>query len=138
MSYRNLLRTRYYLLPEEPYQFGKRKWKDPYQLSLYKFMQSFNLKHITRIEYAFDPFHESAKFVRNCMFQTSGEKIRASNPKCAIRSTVLTDRSDPTVRVQLVNGQHLLYNAANLTELEILQHIDKTKSVLDEETEAKA
>ena len=69
------------------------------------------------------------------MFYTSGKNIRASNPKCAIRSTVLSDRSDPTVRIQLDNGQHLIYNASNLTELEILQHINKTKTALDVDPE---
>ena len=59
-------------------------------------------------------------------------KIRASNPKCVIRSSVLSDRSDPTIRVQLDNGQHLVYNTSCLTELEILQHLQKTKAVLDE------
>lgn len=70
------------------------------------------------------------------MAQTSGTKMRASNPKCAIRINVLTDRSDPTIRIQLENGQHLIYNTSNLTELEVLQHLHKTKSALDEEPEA--
>lgn len=69
------------------------------------------------------------------MYYTSARRVRESNPKCAIRGTVLTDRSDPTVRVQLENEQQLIYNAANLTELEILQHIHKTKSALDVDPE---
>lgn len=72
------------------------------------------------------------------MFHTSGDEIRASNPKCTIRNTVLTDRSDPTMRVQLDNGQQLIYNASNLTELEVLQHIDKTKRLLDVDPEDQA
>lgn len=72
------------------------------------------------------------------MLDTSNKRMRESNPKCMIRSTVLTDRSDPTIRVQLENGQQLIYNASNLTELEVLQHLIKTKSKLDVEPEAVA
>lgn len=64
--------------------------------------------------------------------------MRDSNPKCMIRSTVLSDRSDPTIRVQLENGQQLIYNTSNLTELEVLQHLNHTKSALDAEPEAVA
>ena len=71
------------------------------------------------------------------MFHFSTERIRGTNPKCSIRNVVLTNRSDPTIRVQLTNGRHLVYNTSDLTELEVLQHLTKTKAALDAEPEAK-
>lgn len=71
------------------------------------------------------------------MHFASGEKIRASNPKCSIRYTVLTDRSDPVIRVELSNGQQVIYNTVNLTELEIFQHLKKCQARLEEDPEHK-
>lgn len=71
------------------------------------------------------------------MHIVSAEKIRGSNPKCSIRNTVLTDRSDPVIRIELSNGQNVIYNTVNLTELEIFQHLKKCQSRLEEEPEAK-
>jgi hypothetical protein len=64
MAHRSLWRQRYYLLPQEPFQLRPKPEKNPYILAVYSFLSNFNLKHINRIEYAFDPFHENAKAVR--------------------------------------------------------------------------
>lgn len=64
MAHRNLFRRRYYLLPKEPFQFGIKKTSNPYLIALHTFLQTFNLKHVNRIEYAFDPFHDNAKVIR--------------------------------------------------------------------------
>ena len=64
MAAHRIIRGKYYLLPKQPFTFGPTVLKDPYRLSLYKFLQSFNLKHVTRIEYSFDPFHEQIASLR--------------------------------------------------------------------------
>ena len=64
MAHRSLWRRRFYLLPKEPFQFGPIPNRNPYMISVFTFLKTFNLKHINRIEYAFDPFHQNAKSVR--------------------------------------------------------------------------
>jgi hypothetical protein len=123
----------YYLLKNQPFRLSPPQSRNPYLIAFYKSLQGFHLKHVKRVEFKFDPFHESVKSIRDLMYHTSAKKIRATNLDCTFRNTVITDRSEPTLTVNLVNGKVLEYRTSQLTPLEIVTHWQKTVNLFTEE-----
>lgn len=79
-----------------------------------------NLKPVKRVTFTFDPFHPQVRSVRRTLFYLSCERVRNTNPKCAFRTEVTSDRSEPTISVALEDGGSILFKTANLKEGEIL------------------
>lgn len=137
----------------KPFDLLPRKLKDPQKLALFNLMKDFSLRGIQRIDFSFDPFSSqsvsSIRFVifidhditvsfttislhRNVSFHVSAERIRLTNTGCSLRTSVLTDRSEPSIRVVFDNNKKtIVYKTSNLTELEILRHL---KDVVDAES----
>ncbi|KAG7176229.1 39S ribosomal protein L53, mitochondrial-like [Homarus americanus] len=87
-----------------------------------------NLKPVKRITFSFDPLSEKAIVVRHTLNFFHLEKVRESNLKCLLKTTVLSTRADPTIEVKLVNGKTLLFKAVNLQPLEILKKFNELVS----------
>jgi len=87
-------------------------------------IKAINLKPIKRLHFSFDPFHPSVKSMRHIVFHFSSDKIRATNPKCAYKTDILSDRSEPTFSVQLDEGNDdlggIIFKTANLKVEDIL------------------
>lgn len=60
-----------------------------------------DLRPVQRIEYKFDPFHQSAKHVRDLSFWLSSPKIRDTNFKCVFKTSVLSNLSPPEIHCKL-------------------------------------
>lgn len=60
---------------------------------------------------------------RDLMHTMSMKKIKRTNISCVVRTSVVCDRSEPKMRIQLSNGEQYEYRTANLKELEVLQLI---------------
>lgn len=107
-----------------------------------------DLRPLKRIEYKFDPFHESAKHVRELSYHLSIPKIRDTNYKCVFKTNIVCDRSPPEVNCKLgkdvadlgerecdnllifdflfiENGKEIVFKVENLTLLEILEEFNK-------------
>ncbi|XP_021950661.1 39S ribosomal protein L53, mitochondrial [Folsomia candida] len=84
-----------------------------------------DLRPVQRIEYKFDPFHQSAKHVRDLSFWLSSPKIRDTNFKCVFKTSVLSNLSPPEIHCKLDNGKELIFKAENLSLLEILEEFNK-------------
>lgn len=52
-------------------------------------------------------------------------EARASNPKFAIKTEILTDRSEHSVTFDLTNGQKFIFKCENLKLLEIFKLINQ-------------
>ena len=83
-------------------------------------LKKVNLKPVKRVHYQFDPFHPKVDSIRYVMTHLSSEKIQKTNPKCILKYEVITDRSDPTIKVELEEGNSLLFKTANLNQEEIV------------------
>lgn len=59
------------------------------------------------------------------MHTMSMKKVKRTNVSCAVRTSVVCDRSEPKMRIQLSNGEQYEYRTANLKEVEILEHLSK-------------
>ncbi|KAF2904761.1 hypothetical protein ILUMI_01412 [Ignelater luminosus] len=99
--------------------------------AIVKQLDLVNLKPVKKIQVQFDPFHPQAETVRDFLFHITGPKVAATNLKCAIKTNIVCDRSDPFIKVDLAeSGNSVRLLATNLTVLEILQQFNKHISSL--------
>ena len=55
------------------------------------------------------------------MSVTRFDLIQKSNPKCLWKTEMVSDRSEPTIKIELNEGDSLLFKTANLRAVEILE-----------------
>jgi len=91
-------------------------------------IKRINLKPVKRMHFAFDPFHPSVRSIRHIIYYFSSEKVRTTNPKCAYKTDVLTDRSDPLIKVELAEAMgdvdRITFKTADLKVEEILSRFN--------------
>ncbi|XP_037079303.1 zinc transporter 1-like [Pollicipes pollicipes] len=70
------------------------------------------------------------------MYYMSSASVRETNPKCAFKTEIANDRSEPTILVKLDSTKSVLFKADNLTVLEVLklwnQHITPLAAAADD------
>jgi hypothetical protein len=84
-----------------------------------------DLRPVKRITYKFDPFHPNTKDFRALMFHMSSLKVRETNYNCTFKTEVLSDMSEPLMLCKLENGTQIKFEASNLTNLEILEALNR-------------
>lgn len=84
-----------------------------------------NMKPVKKVHYKFDPFHPNPHSIMQVMSHLSVEKIQKSNPKCLWKTEVVCDRSEPTLTLELNEGDSLKFKTANLQVLEILSTMNE-------------
>jgi len=82
-------------------------------------LKKANMQAVTKATYTFDPMTENCHSLRNFMFFWNTKKIRRTNLKLANKVSVVDDRSEPTILMNLNDGRDLEIRCGNLTELEI-------------------
>jgi len=140
----------FHFMPKKPFDLLPKKTGGPYEIALNTLLKNYDLKQVQRIDFVFDPFKDSKsiRFVnlfvinlllqsnwtelmivlnRNLMFSLSAERVRQSNPKCSIKTTVLSNRTEPEMRVKLESGSVVKYKTSCLTELEVLNHLNQLR-----------
>jgi len=98
--------------------------------ALAKNSKQLNLKPAKRLNFTFDPFGEDILSIRKVLHYFYQDKIRDTNPKCVLKTTVICDRVPPSIEVKLDNGNKLVFKTSNLSELEILQKFNQLVSSL--------
>ena len=63
--------------------------------------------HLLQATYTFDPMTENCHSLRNFMFFWNTKKVRKTNLKMATKVTVVDDRSEPTILMNLNDGRDL-------------------------------
>lgn len=64
------------------------------------------------------------------------ERVRDTNPNCTVKTTVVCDRSEPTIKVTLVSGHKILFKTQNLETVEILKKFNELVSSQAEPAES--
>lgn len=90
-----------------------------------KQLKAINYKPAKRITVQFDPFHEKARTVRDFLTYVTAPVYVKTNPACIFKTSVVCDRSEPSVTVDLVSGGKVVMKCNNLTTLELLQLYNK-------------
>ncbi|XP_066146390.1 large ribosomal subunit protein mL53 [Euwallacea fornicatus] len=102
-----------------------------------KQLKLINLKPVKRIKVKFDPFHEKARVARDFLYTINTPFVQDTNLSCAIRADVVCDRSEPEIKIDLIDSGSIRFLANNLTVLEILQLFNKHVSSQVKEEEVK-
>ncbi len=87
-------------------------------------LKTIDLRPVQKIEYKFDPFHQSSKHVRDFSFFLSQTKIRDTNFKCIFKTTVLSDLSPPEIYCKLGKKNLLYYMQCGLLYILIICSIN--------------
>ena len=74
----------------------------------------FKKLDLIRSIFRFDPFHPKPHSIMRVMTHLSAERIQKSNVKCLWKVETVTDRSEPTLKIELNEGDSLLFKTANL------------------------
>nr|CAI5834051.1 unnamed protein product [Callosobruchus analis] len=90
-----------------------------------KQLKLVNLKPAKKIQIQFDPFHPNAVTARDFLFHISNPKVLDTNIKCAIKTNIVCDRSEPQIKIDLADSGSIKLLLNNLTVLEIFQQINK-------------
>ncbi|KAL1506672.1 hypothetical protein ABEB36_005995 [Hypothenemus hampei] len=103
--------------------------------AIQKQLKVVNLKPVKRIKVKFDPFHQSAVVAREFLFHINTPYVQDTNLNCIIKPDVVCDRSEPEIKVDLLESGSIKFLANNLTVLEILQLFNKhiSSTVKEEE-----
>jgi len=118
----------------------------PYPTNAKKFhgaLKIVNLQPVNKITYSFDPFTNDHHSLRNFMYFFNGKKVKATNLKTIVKTSILDDRSSPNVKFDLNDGRQLEIKTGRLTELEIATIVNNyvlplVKEVEEVVTETKA
>ena len=89
---------------------------------------SLNLQPIKKITFRFDPFSPDCQGIRTLMYSVSFQRTRATNPKCVVKTEVLSDGSEQYVRLDFnddLEEKPVVFRAGTLTCLEMLYLINK-------------
>ena len=74
----------------------------------------------TQATYTFDPMTENCHSLRNFMFFWNTKKIRRTNLKLATKVSVVDDRSEPTILMNLNDGRDLEVPVLEIFSLRVL------------------
>lgn len=87
----------------------------------------FNFQPVKKVHFKFDPFHPNIGGIRGAMHAFSTQKVRATNHKCMVKFEVVSDGSEPTLKVDLNDAlarKPILFKAGLLSDYEILFHFN--------------
>ncbi|KAK9730587.1 39S ribosomal protein L53/MRP-L53 [Popillia japonica] len=90
-----------------------------------KELKFVNLKPVKKIEVQFDPFHQNAITVRDFLHFITSAKVTNTNLNCKIKTNIVCDRSEPQIKIDLIDSGSVKFLANNLTVLEIFQQFNK-------------
>lgn len=97
-----------------------------------------DLKPVKKMTFTFDPIRKDVRSLRQWMHHMTAEKRKKTNVKCIFRFEVVSDRSEPTVKVELneaEGGGTILFKSANLSQLELVSEFNKMVLPLVKEEE---
>ncbi|CAG2169692.1 unnamed protein product, partial [Oppiella nova] len=84
-----------------------------------------SLKSVKRVDVRFDPFHPNVSSIREFLTAISEPKIRATNPKCGLKSDIVCKREEPTITVSLESGKRIIFKTSLLSTLEIAENYNQ-------------
>ncbi|XP_023224198.1 39S ribosomal protein L53, mitochondrial-like isoform X2 [Centruroides sculpturatus] len=94
---------------------------NPVAKATHTLLKEFHLKGIKRVEVKFDPFHPNVKSIRDFVYYLSAPRIRQSNVKCAFKTSVVNDRSEPTALVTIGSRYQLSFRTFLLIKINIIK-----------------
>lgn len=104
---------------------------NPVLIAARRAAKNLQLRPFKRISVKFDPFHKNVTPIRDFLYQVSALRVRQTNPDCALKTEVVCDRSDPSIELTLLNGHRVVIRTDYLTNLEVLETMNKVATAHD-------
>jgi len=84
--------------------------------------RAVNFGAVEKLTFNYDPFgsHKAIHAIRHAQNFLVDDKTRLTNPKTIVKANILSDRSEPTIVANLIDGTSVKFKTQNLTLLEIL------------------
>ncbi|XP_033731427.1 39S ribosomal protein L53, mitochondrial-like [Pecten maximus] len=83
-------------------------------------LKNFQLRPVKKLLFKFDPYSSDVRAIREVMFALHADKILSTNVNCVPKVEVMSDQSEPEMKVDFSDGQNVLFKTTNLTSLDIL------------------
>lgn len=84
-----------------------------------------NLQPVKSVAIAFDPFTKRIADVRSIMYTFSMKSILDTNKKVIVKNEIKTDRSPPTLKVELNDGRKVTFKMDHLSDIEVLREYNR-------------
>jgi len=68
------------------------------------------------------------------MFRSLSSAVLETNPAVTVKTDIVSDRSEPSVIIQLVSGKKFLFKTSNLNDLELFEVYNQYISSIAEPT----
>eukprot|EP00057_Strongylocentrotus_purpuratus_P004491 XP_003728816.1 PREDICTED: 39S ribosomal protein L53, mitochondrial isoform X2 [Strongylocentrotus purpuratus] len=79
------------------------------------------LRFVKQITVEFCPWERNVRSIRQFLSYIGNSKVRNTNQKCALKTSIKHDGTDPTVHINYVDGQNLLFKTSHLSLSELVQ-----------------
>lgn len=94
-----------------------------------------NLQPVKKLTFSLDPFHPSVSALRNAMVHFSWKRVRNSNPKCLVKTEILSDGRAPEMKAELNDGRTVVFKAATMAGSDLLHQYNRIVLPLVKEEE---
>ncbi len=87
-----------------------------------------NLEPVKRVAFRLDPFAPDAQGIRTFMWAISKQKTRATNPKCVVKTEIVSDGSPQQIKFEFndaLERKPVLFKAGTMDGLEMLFEFNK-------------
>ncbi|XP_060085276.1 large ribosomal subunit protein mL53-like [Ylistrum balloti] len=83
-------------------------------------LKNFQIRAVKKMFFKFDPYSADVRSIREVMFALHADKILSTNLNCTPKVEIMSDQSEPEMKVDFSDGQKVLFKTKNLTTLDIL------------------
>lgn len=84
-----------------------------------------NLQPVKSVAISFDPFTKRIADARSIMFTFSMKSVLDTNKKVIVKNEIKTDRSPPSLKVELNDGRKVTFKMEHLSDIEVLREFNR-------------
>ncbi|XP_021356214.1 39S ribosomal protein L53, mitochondrial-like [Mizuhopecten yessoensis] len=83
-------------------------------------LKNFQIRPIKKMIFKFDPYSSDVRAIREVLYALHSDKILSTNLNCVPKVDIMSDQSEPEMKVDFTDGQKVLFKTKNLTTLDVL------------------
>ncbi|XP_069106035.1 large ribosomal subunit protein mL53-like [Argopecten irradians] len=88
-------------------------------------LKNFQIRPVKKMVFKFDPYSTDVRAIREVLFALHQDQILSTNVNCVPKVEIMSDQSEPQLKVDFSDGQNVLFKTKNLTTLDILLKLNR-------------